>query len=164
MAFVSVYFGLGTNQGNRSENIKMALEALDKALGCHFSALSSIIEAPSWGFEGEDFLNAVVRYRVSRPKDEPTEAFGLRLLDAVKRIEREMGRRESIEHDADGRRIYHDRVIDIDILFIANDSVHHERLQVPHPLIAQRDFVLLPLKEVATPSLMAHFPQIIESK
>lgn len=164
MALVSVYFGLGTNQGDRQANIEMALEALDKALGCHFSALSSIIETPSWGFEGEDFLNAVVRYRVSRPKDEPTEAFGLRLLDEVKRIEREMGRRESIEHDADGRRIYHDRVIDIDILFIANDSVHHERLQVPHPLIAQRDFVLLPLKEVATRSLRAHFPELFESK
>ncbi len=85
MKTVSVYFSLGTNQGDRAAQIDEALRRLDAAIGRHYEALSSIIETPSWGFEGPDFLNCVVCYRTAkRPHT---------LLDICKRIERAMGRR-----------------------------------------------------------------------
>ena len=55
MAFVSVYLGLGSNQGNRLQNLTQALDLLDAALGCHYTALSRIIETKAWGFKGDKF-------------------------------------------------------------------------------------------------------------
>ena len=53
MAFVSVYLGLGSNQGNRLQNLMQALDLLDKGLGCRYAALSRIIETKAWGFKGD---------------------------------------------------------------------------------------------------------------
>ena len=140
MKTVSVYFSLGTNQGDRAAQIDEALRRLDAAIGRHYEALSSIIETPSWGFEGPDFLNCVVCYRTAkRPHT---------LLDICKRIERAMGRTGGPEYDAEGRRIYHDRPIDIDILLYGDERVDDPDLKIPHPLMEQRDFVMRPLREI----------------
>lgn len=163
MVLTEVYFGLGSNQGDRRRNLETALEELDRSLGSHYSALSGFIRTKSWGFDGADFLNAVVRYELRLPEGGSMEESGLDLLDRVKRIEALMGRKERIETKSDGQRVYHDRNIDIDILFMGNASVSHERLQLPHPLIARREFVLIPLKEVATSSLREHYPEIFET-
>ena len=59
-----------------------------------------------------------------------------------------MGRRENLEYDAEGRRIYHDRPIDIDILLYGDETVDTPDLKIPHPLMKQRDFVMRPLEEI----------------
>jgi 2-amino-4-hydroxy-6-hydroxymethyldihydropteridine diphosphokinase len=59
-----------------------------------------------------------------------------------------MGRTGGVEYDAEGRRIYHDRPIDIDILLYGDERVDEPDLQIPHPLMEQRDFVMRPLKEI----------------
>ena len=140
MKAVPVYFSLGTNQGDRHAQIEEALRRLDKAIGRPYEALSSIIESNAWGFEGADFLNCAVRYRTARrPRT---------LLRICKRIERAMGRRETLEYDAEGRRIYHDRPIDIDILLYGDERVDTPDLQIPHPLMHEREFIMRPLEEI----------------
>ena len=140
MKAVPVYLSLGTNQGDRRAQIDEALRRLDAAVGRPYEALSSIIETPAWGFEGPDFLNCVVRYRTAkRPHT---------LLRICKKIERAMGRTGAPEYDADGRRIYHDRPIDIDILLYGDERVDTPELQIPHPLMQQRDFIMRLLNEI----------------
>jgi 2-amino-4-hydroxy-6-hydroxymethyldihydropteridine diphosphokinase len=116
MAFVNIYFSLGSNIGDRERNIMEALRLMDEAFGVHYSALSRLIETKPMGFSGGKFLNAAVLYRVFRPAGSAEEA-ALGILDTVKMIERSMGRTDSPEYDPDGNRIYHSRIIDIDILF-----------------------------------------------
>ena len=157
MAFVSVYLGLGSNKGNRQQNLMQALERLDEAFGCHYTALSRIIETKAWGFKGDKFLNACVLYRIYR-KGTPEEQ-GHEILAVCKEIERALGRDDAPEYDADGRRVYHNRTIDIDILFYGKERIDSEDLRVPHPLIAERVFVKIPLAEIAKPSLKAAFPE-----
>ncbi len=135
-----VYFSLGSNQGDRQARIEEALRRLDKALGRPYEALSSIIETPAWGFDGPPFLNCVVRYRSARRPET--------LLHICKRIERAMGRRGVPEYDAEGRRIYRDRPIDIDILLYGDLTVDTPDLKIPHPLMWQREFIMRPLAEI----------------
>ncbi len=132
----TVYLGLGTNIGNRNENLTRAIEALSLALG-HYTALSSFIETAPWGFQSENaFLNCAVAFE--------TELEPLQLLDTTERIERELGRTiKSISGT------YHDRIIDIDILLYGNETIETPRLTIPHPLMHLRDFVLEPLAEIA---------------
>ena len=157
MAFVSVYLGLGSNLGDRRKNIERALTLLDEGFGCHYTALSRMIETKAWGFKGDKFLNACVLYRIYR-KGSPEEQ-GHEILALCKEIERTLGRDEKLEYDADGNRIYHNRTIDIDILFYGTEHIDNDDLTVPHPLIAERDFVKIPLAEIAKPSLRTAFPE-----
>ena len=132
----TVYLGLGTNIGNRNENLTRAIELLSLALG-PYTALSSFIETAPWGFESKNgFLNCTVAYE--------TELTPLELLDITEGIERELGRTTK---STGGE--YHDRIIDIDILLYGNETVATERLTIPHPLMHLRDFVLEPLAQIA---------------
>ena len=158
MAFVSVYLGLGSNQGDRRKNIERALGLLDEGFGRHYTALSRIIETKAWGFKGDKFLNACVLYRIYR-KGSPEEQ-GHEILTLCKEVERQLGRDDKPEYDVDGRRVYHNRSIDVDILFYGTEHIDTEDLKVPHPLIAERDFVKIPLAEIAKPSLRAAFPEL----
>lgn len=146
MNTVDVYLSIGTNLGDREHNIDEALSRLDDALGTHWTSLSSIIETKSWGFDGADFLNCAVLYRL--PKGDDSLAQALDLLDKIKVIESEMGRAEVLEYDTEGRRIYHSRIIDIDILLFGQEQIDHPRLKIPHPLMKKRDFVMIPLNEI----------------
>ena len=152
MPFVNVYFSLGSNLGDRENNISEALRRMDEAFGTHYSALSKIIETEPFGFSGEAFLNAAVLYRI--PAESP-----LWTLYQVKAIEREMGRTDAPEYDAEGKRIYHSRIIDIDILFYGKEIIDTPELTIPHKGIAERDFVLIPLREIARQSLRKAFPE-----
>ena len=171
MQSVSVYLGLGSNMGDRSASLAEAERRLNAELDACVRAKSSAIETPAWGFDGEDFLNCVLRYDLPcdaflRPLTRPIQSSdfskqqALALLDKVKGIEVAMGRAENIQYDAEGRRIYHSRIIDIDILFIGTQRFDLECLTVPHPLISQRDFVMRPLREIVTPELISAFPEI----
>ena len=131
-----IYLGLGTNAGNREENLTRAIEALSLALGpC--TAQSSFIETAPWGFDSENaFLNCAVAFE--------TELAPLELLDTPESIERELGRTTKSSGG-----IYHDRVIDIDILLYGSVVIETPRLTIPHPLMHKRDFVLEPLAQIA---------------
>jgi 2-amino-4-hydroxy-6-hydroxymethyldihydropteridine diphosphokinase len=132
----TVYLGLGTNIGNRKENLTRAIEALSLALG-HYTALSSFIETAPWGFDSDNaFLNCAVAF--------DTELSPFQLLDTTENIERELGRTSKSNGG-----VYHDRVIDIDILLYGNMTIDTGRLTIPHPLMHMRDFVLEPLAQIA---------------
>ena len=108
-----------------------------------------------------NILEAVRRmddsYRLAIPAS-GVEKAALSILDKVEAIERSMGRTGKGERDAQGKRIYHSRTIDIDILFIGAETIDCPRLTVPHKGISDRPFVLVPLREVARPALKKAFP------
>ena len=131
-----LYLGLGTNLGNKRENLTRAIEALSLALGKCVTQ-SSFIETEPWGFESNNsFLNCVAAF--------DTDIAPLELLDTTERIERMLGRTQK---SLDGN--YHDRVIDIDILLYGDNIIESDRLTIPHPLMHSRTFVLEPLAEIA---------------
>ena len=129
---MTVFLSLGTNEGNRERNIRRALCLLNIALGKRYKAVSDIINTKAEGYEGPDFLNCVVAYELRLAPGA--------LLRRCKRIERLMGRRDAPEFAADGSRIYHDRVIDIDILLYGNLEVDEPGLTIPHPQLDARPF------------------------
>ena len=160
---IHLYLSLGSNMGDRRANIESALSLLDEAFGRHYMRISSIIETPSWGFKSEDFLNCAVLYALPRKRsDRQNQA--LEILDSIKQIELALGREQKVEYDGEGRRVYYPRPIDIDILLFGTHVIDHPRLQVPHPLMAQRDFVMRPLREIANRRVMSAFPDIFKMK
>lgn len=158
MAFVSIYFSLGSNLGDRERNISEALRMMDDAFEGHYQSLSRLIETKPMGFAGGKFLNAVVLYRTFRP-DGSAEDAALEVLRKVKEIEERMGRKDPPEFDGKGNRIYHSRIIDIDILFYGAERIDCEKLTIPHKEIEERPFVMIPLLEIAKPSLRSAFPE-----
>ncbi len=152
---MNLYLSLGSNLGDRKENIRKAIEYLDEAFGVHYSALSEIIETEPWGFDSANgFLNCCVLYSLPKKMD------GEAVLGICKETERSLGREGTVEFDGGGKRIYRDRTIDIDILFLGRERINSETLTVPHPLMRQREFVMVPLREIARPSLRRAFPEI----
>ena len=130
-----VYLGLGSNIGKREENIDKAIEMLDESVG-NVSLRSSFFKSKPWGFRSDnDFLNVCVLCLSGlSPHDVLTE---------TQHIEKDLGRNEKT---TDG--VYHDRLIDIDILLYDNLHVNEPDLKIPHPLMNERDFVMKPLKEI----------------
>ena len=146
---VELYLSLGSNSGDRKKNIEDALSLLNIELGTPFKRLSSLIETDPWGFESDNkFMNAAVLYELELKKGYNPEAEGLMVLEICKDIERKLGRTGSPQYDDDGKRIYSDRPIDIDILLFGDDNIDCEELTVPHKLMYERDFVMVPLKEI----------------
>lgn len=155
MAKRELYLSLGSNLGDREGFITKAIVALEEFLKMP-AACSRILEYPSWGFCSNDFLNCVVRFDVPVCGVD-TELFLTALLRQIKVVEKAFGRDCKVEFNADGTRIYHDRPIDIDILFYGNERVDSDILKVPHPLAGERNFVLEPLKDVASNIEMINF-------
>ena len=133
---MTIYFGLGSNLGNRLANLRSALEKL-KTLG-KIEAVSSVYETPAWGGVPQpDYLNACVK--ISAPDTlNPPE-----ILRLIKTFERELGRVPSVR--------WGERKIDIDILLIDDMIYHSEELDIPHIMMSQRLFVLVPLSEILPP-------------
>ncbi len=146
---VRLYLGLGSNQGDRRRNIEDAVSLLNIELKTPYRAISSFIETEPWGFESDEkFINAVVLYELDLQEGYNAEAEGLMILEKCKDIERRMGRTGEPEYDERGERVYRSRVIDIDILLLGDDNIDCEELTVPHKLMYERDFVMVPLREV----------------
>ena len=132
----TVYLGLGSNQGDRKKNLHRALELLSQQ--AVIQKVSSVYETEPVGYkEQPNFLNAVCRIT--------TELEPEALLKLAKKIETGLGRKPSFPNAP--------RPIDIDILFYDDEVVNDEELVVPHPKLAERAFVLLPLTEIA-PSMV----------
>jgi 2-amino-4-hydroxy-6-hydroxymethyldihydropteridine diphosphokinase len=130
----NVYLGLGTNLGDRTENLETAIEKIRETIG-PVVASSSVYETEPWRFKSENkFLNMVIEVKTSL---KPSGLLGRMLM-----IESLMGRiREGNE--------YKSRIIDIDILFYGDRIIKTKALHVPHPAIPDRRFVLVPLCEIS---------------
>jgi len=147
---MEIYLGFGSNLGEREENIRKASKLVEEAIGAELVALSKIEETEPWGFESENrFMNAVGCYDLDLD-EEQSETFAPIVLDALKAIERMMGREENIEYNQEGNRIYHSRTIDIDILFFGDLKMDTEKLTIPHKLIGERQFVREPLLKMGS--------------
>ena len=130
-------------------NIEDAISLLNIELGTPYKAVSSLLETEPWGFESEDkFLNAAVLYELRMKKGYNPEAEGLMILEICKDIERRLGRTGKPQYNEKGERIYTSRPIDIDILIFGDNRIDCEELTVPHKLMYERDFVMIPLREI----------------
>jgi 2-amino-4-hydroxy-6-hydroxymethyldihydropteridine diphosphokinase len=136
MPLKRVYLSLGSNVGEREENLKRALRALERE-HVHVLAQSSIYETEPQGMVQQRwFLNLAVECE--------TPHFPLQLLKVIERIQRELGR----ERGAGAVR-WGPRAIDIDILLFGNLMMATPQLTIPHPRMLERRFVLEPLLEIA---------------
>ena len=130
-----VYLGLGTNLGDKRKNLNDAIRMLENLVG-EVEKVSSVIETEPEGFKSDNmFLNAVVKVRTALSPFE--------ILDITQDVEKSLGRKEKSSNG-----IYHDRVIDIDILLYDDINISTPRLVIPHPRMAQREFVMTPLTEI----------------
>jgi 2-amino-4-hydroxy-6-hydroxymethyldihydropteridine diphosphokinase len=133
-----VFLGIGTNLGSREINLERAIESIGEFIGPVIKS-SSIYETEPWGFQSnEEFLNQVVMVK--------TDVNPSGLLGRILMIESTLGR-------VRGEKRYESRLIDIDILLYDDIIVDEESLKIPHPLMHQRRFVLVPLCELA-PDMM----------
>ncbi len=131
----TVYLSLGSNLGDRKAYIVSAIKKIGERVGM-VSARSSFHETHPWGYtSSHDYINACVKVE--------TELSPTDLLAVTQEIERELGR----THKSVGN-VYADRVIDIDILLYDQLTMQTADLTIPHPLMYQRDFVMLPLREI----------------
>ena len=131
-----VYLGLGTKLGDKAANLHAAVHLISGKIGKVIS-LSSFYATAPWGFESENsFLNAAICVETSLSP--------LEVLHRTQEIERTLGR----THKSTGG-IYHDRIIDIDLLLYNKEIIQTPELTIPHPLMLQRDFVMNPLVEIA---------------
>ena len=146
---VDLYLSLGSNQGDRVGNIENALSLLNIELKTPYKALSSFIETEPWGFDSEEkFINAAVHYQIEVPIGYNPEAEALMILEICKDIECKLGRSGQPQYDENGNRIYTSRPIDIDILLFGDNKIDCKELTIPHKLMYERDFVMVPLKEI----------------
>jgi 2-amino-4-hydroxy-6-hydroxymethyldihydropteridine diphosphokinase len=128
-----VYLILGGNKGNRTKNISEAIDLVTSNIGPK-KAISGLYESESWGFKSEPFINQVIRVETSLSPEE--------ILLCTQQIENKLGRTRKTEG-------YEARTIDIDILYYDLTVLDTPNLIIPHPKIAVRRFVLVPLAEIA---------------
>lgn len=131
-----LYLGLGANLGQREKTLQRAIERIQETIG-PIVARSSFHYSEPWGFSSDNaFLNACLIAE--------TDLDARTCLRLTQNIEKELGRTMKTENAQ-----YHDRLIDIDILFYDNLILNEKDLTIPHPLLHQREFVLKPLNEIA---------------
>ncbi|MEI8225557.1 MAG: 2-amino-4-hydroxy-6-hydroxymethyldihydropteridine diphosphokinase [Bacteroidota bacterium] len=128
-----VFLGIGTNLGNRENNLKEAVARIEEHIGQVLKS-SSVYETEPWGFQsGDEFLNMVVKVE--------TKLIPAGLLERIQMIESLLGR-------VRGEKQYSSRVIDIDILLYEGMVIDEKSLKIPHPMMHERKFVLVPLCEI----------------
>ncbi len=128
-----VVLSIGTNQGNRLENIQQCLQLIHHEVATVVK-VSKVYETPSWGFDSDNFYNAAIVVH--------TFDSAATILSKILQIEQQMGR---VRDDVLG---YQSRVIDIDIIAFDSEIIKTEQLQVPHPLMQERNFVLKPMLDL----------------
>lgn len=130
---VDAYIGLGTNIGDRDRHLRDAIALLAQRRGIRVQRVSAVYETDPVGYtEQPAFLNMVAVLRTDLPAEE--------LLDELLDIERSLGRTRDIR--------WGPRTIDLDLLLYGNAKIKTERLDVPHPRMTERAFVLIPLLDV----------------
>ena len=128
-----VILSLGSNQGNRLQNIESCIDLIHQDVGTIIKT-SKLYETPSWGFSSDAFYNCALVLH--------TFYDAATILTKVLAIEKQLGR---VRGEASG---YQSRIIDVDLIAFNEDVVDTESLQLPHPLMQNRKFVLLPMKDL----------------
>jgi 2-amino-4-hydroxy-6-hydroxymethyldihydropteridine diphosphokinase len=127
------YIGIGSNIGDKLNNCEKAISEILKADRHKLLARSSLFKTQPMGYPSQDwFVNGVIKIE--------TEFEAHELLRTLKTIESQLGRVETFR--------WGPRTIDLDVLFFDDIQIHTEELQIPHPLIQHRQFVLVPLAEI----------------
>jgi len=127
------YIGLGSNMGNKSKNTQIALDLIQKIGGVNITKISSLYLTAAWGkTDQDDFINQVIEIE--------TKLLPLDLLHRLQDIEIKLGRQRNVK--------WGPRIIDLDVLLYAKETIKLEELEVPHPYLLERLFVLIPLQEI----------------
>ena len=129
------YLSLGSNQGEKLENLQKAIHLIASEVGA-IQKIAAIYKTPSWGFEGDEFLNTCIKVSTYQAPE--------KLLQTLLAIEKKLGRTRK------GQNEYQNRPIDIDILLFDDEIIFSRTLTVPHPKMLLRKFVLVPLNEIAS--------------
>jgi len=143
----TAYIGLGSNQGNRLENLQKAIDLIFEKVGFVLE-ISKIYETPSLGFEGFDFLNACISVK--------TRFQAEKVLQKLLEIEKILGRKRTSNN-------YENRIIDLDLLFYENLQHQSSSLTLPHPRLTERKFVLQPLSDIAPDFIHPVFKKSIKN-
>lgn len=130
----TTYLSLGTNQGNKLENLQNAIDSIADKVG-DIQKISSVYKTASWGFNSDDFYNICIKLITNHQPE--------KLMEVLLNIETELGRKRKDSTE------YADRNIDIDILLIDDKIIFSKTLIVPHSKMLERKFVLVPLVEIA---------------
>lgn len=137
----SVYLSLGSNIGDRKDYLMTALNRIKHLPNTSLKTVSSLYETTAWGkTDQDDFLNCCCKLETSLSPQE--------LLLSCQKIERDLNR---IRHEHWGPR-----TLDIDILLYGDDNIATDQLQIPHPYMTKRAFVLVPLAEIAPELCLYH--------
>lgn len=128
-----VILSLGSNQGNRLENIERCLQLIHQEVGTVIK-VSRLYETPAWGFESDAFYNCALVIH--------TASSANKILTQVLKVEKKLGRVRS------NKLGYQSRIIDIDLISFDEEIIDSEKLQIPHPLMQNRNFVLLPIQDL----------------
>ncbi|MEL0455716.1 2-amino-4-hydroxy-6-hydroxymethyldihydropteridine diphosphokinase [Flavobacteriaceae bacterium SZ-1-7] len=129
------YIALGSNKGDKFKNLQNAVDAIYKRIG-HIRLISKVYKTPAMGFKGDDFLNCCL---VLESHLEPKK-----VIKALLKIETDLGRKRT------KKNTYEARTIDLDIVFAEDQIINTKTLQVPHPEMQNRKFVLQPLNDIAS--------------
>lgn len=130
-----IVLSIGSNQGDRKSLIQQAIDTINREVATVVS-VSKLYESPSWGFESEPFYNCAILVHTSKSAS--------KILKGLLKIEKKLGRVRTEETG------YISRTIDIDIISFNNDIIETEVLNVPHPQMQNRMFVLVPMKDLQT--------------
>ena len=128
-----VILSLGSNQGKKLINIEKCIDLLHNEVGT-IVKVSSLYESKSWGFESDDFYNCAVLMHTNFSPN--------KLLKKIVKVENKLGR---VRDNSLG---YQARIIDVDIITFDNEIIQTENLEIPHPFLKDRKFVLLPMREL----------------
>lgn len=146
---MTAYLCLGSNMGDALGFVEKGVGMIAGAFPASSITRTAPVVSEPWGYESSNpYVNLTIR--ISLP-EEPTEQNALALLDVLQGIEREIS---SVPHrNADGT--YRDREIDIDIIAIEGLRMDRPRLRLPHPRAGERDFVLIPMRQLSASRLLA---------
>jgi 2-amino-4-hydroxy-6-hydroxymethyldihydropteridine diphosphokinase len=147
-----VVLAIGSNQGNRLEVIQSAIECIHNEVGT-IVKVSRLYETPAWGFESEPFYNCALVMHSPLSADV--------ILGKVLSLEKKLGR---VRSEKEG---YQSRIIDIDVIAFNEDIIATESLKIPHPLMQERMFVLLPMRDLNLdwrhPILQKYLPELLKA-
>jgi deoxyguanosine kinase len=147
-----VILSLGSNQGNRLQNIQNAIDSIHRCVGTVVK-VSNLYETPAWGFDGEVFYNCALVLN--------TQSSAETVLEKVLEIENSLGR---VRSEVEG---YQSRTIDIDVIAFNEEIIASKNLTVPHPFMQERLFVLVPMRDLNLdwrhPILQKYLPELLKA-
>lgn len=147
-----VILSIGSNLGNRLENIQLAINGIHNNIGTVIK-ISKLYESKSWGFDGNSFYNCAILIHTDKNPNQ--------ILDKILNIENELGREKPKSKN------YENRIIDIDIICIDNQIFNEENLTIPHPFMQDRKFVLQPMLDLNIdwkhPVLLQNIPELFQN-